>query len=458
MHKLLGIYAKVFFYTILILLVVTFVAAVFFSNQIAAIMESMERKQLSTVFAPLVSALEGKTDEGIITAAEGFHQKNASAEFSIQRANGEILFRTPNALVPPVDSFHIRPSDGNLTWKAPSDGNFQMTEPLPNGTTIHMSSVSPGTAVYNEFIVRTVIVLLVLFFIGAICAAWFAHRITKPIKTIAKDTKRMAALEFVPPPIARRDEIGQLAKDVYGMYEGLKSEIERVQEMEESQRYFFSAASHELKTPIASTLILLQGMFDNIGEYSDHPKYLRECIVKMKMHSKIISEILEIVRLTDGRIIPNPENTGLYGLVQSVVAAHQTLFETKGQSMAVSIPEGIFVVADRKMLTRAISNVVLNAIQNTPEQGEVQISYENQDDETLRLLILNKGVSITDETLPRVFEPFYRDDKARSSGQGRSGLGLAIVKKTLDCMAVPFVLENTTEGVCFWMDLPVCAD
>jgi len=264
----------------------------------------------------------------------------------------------------------------------------------------------------------------------------------------------MTSLELVPPPIPRRDEIGQLAEDVYIMYEALKNEIERVREMEENQRYFFSAASHELKTPIASTLILLQGMLDNIGEYSNHPKYLLECIKKMKTQSKLISEILDIVRLTDGTIIPNYEKIDVGAVVTFVVASHQTLIEAKGQRLAISLPDALSCKADRLMLTRVLSNIILNAVQNTPEHGEIIIWHEKQNDALARLFILNKGANIDESALSNVFEPFYREDKARSSEVNRNGLGLTIVKKTLDCMGVDFLLENTSDGVCFWIDLP----
>jgi two-component system sensor histidine kinase VanS len=199
-------------------------------------------------------------------------------------------------------------------------------------------------------------------------------------------------------------------------------------------------------------------MLDNVGEYKDHPQYLRECIKKMKEQSKMISEILEIVRLTDGRIVPSLEKIELADVVRSVVASHQTLSEAKEQKIIVDLPDTLTCKADRNMLARVLSNVVLNAVQNTPEKGEIQIYSKVQGNETIRLSVLNKGVSVHEETLSKIFEPFYREDKARSSGQGRSGLGLAIVKKTLDCMAIPFDIENTERGVLFWMDLPVDAE
>ncbi|MDR0437002.1 MAG: HAMP domain-containing histidine kinase [Bacteroidales bacterium] len=452
-NKIFGIYAKVFSYTVLILVAVIVVAALFFSSQISEIMQVMERQQLTNIFTPLFEGIENKSDDEVRLFAEEFHQRNASVEFSIVAENGEVIFQTRNAAALNIGSVGGE-QQSVFFGVRPIDDNFQSNEPLSNGMTVYMASTLYDGVAHNEFVQRTVIVLLILLAIGALSASVFAHRIARPIRNIARDTKRMASLELVPPPIPRRDEIGQLAEDVYIMYEALKNEIERVREMEENQRYFFSAASHELKTPIASTLILLQGMLDNIGDYSNHPKYLLECIKKMKTQSKLISEILDIVRLTDGTIIPNYEKIDVGAVVTSVVASHQTLIEAKEQRLTINLSDTLSCKADTLMLTRVLSNVILNAVQNTPEHGEICIWCEKQNDSSVRLFILNKGANIDESALSNVFEPFYREDKARSSEVNRSGLGLTIVKKTLDCMGVGFLLENTDDGVCFWIDLP----
>ncbi|MCL2479120.1 MAG: ATP-binding protein, partial [Treponema sp.] len=111
------------------------------------------------------------------------------------------------------------------------------------------------------------------------------------------------------------------------------------------------------------------------------------------------------------------------------------------------------VQADRDLLQRVLSNVIGNAVQNTPEGGIIKIQSEEH--KNLRLNILNTGAHIPDEVIARIFEPFFRIDIARTGNTG-SGLGLAIVKKALDRMAVPFALENCPEGVIFRMDFIVC--
>jgi len=451
---LFGIYAKVLSYTLVILFAVVVVAALFLSTQISEALRSMEYEQLSHIFSPLNEQLVGKSDEEAIIILQDFHGINAAFEFYATNDSGEIIFKTPGAIISGNDTAFTIGRDNVFFFRPYSDDGSQMTTTQVGNISLFVSGIVANDTVHREFIQNTIIALLLLFLIGGIAASVFAHLITKPIKILAQNTKRMSELEFAAAPVARNDEIGQLADDVYVMYEKLKSEIQRVREMELSQRYFFSAASHELKTPIASTLILLQGMFDNIGDYKDHPKYLLECIKKMKTQSKMISEILEIVRLTDGTITPNNEMIEINAVIKSVVASHQTLTEAKEQRINVNVPETIVCMADCVMLKRVFSNVFLNAVQNTPEQGEIFIWHEDMG-AAVRLFILNKGVEIEADTLSNAFEPFYREDKARSSEVGRNGLGLAIVKKTLNCMGFDFSLENTDDGVCFWIDLPL---
>jgi two-component system sensor histidine kinase VanS len=109
------------------------------------------------------------------------------------------------------------------------------------------------------------------------------------------------------------------------------------------------------------------------------------------------------------------------------------------------------------MLQKALSNVILNALQNTADGGEVRIWSEPGDvccRESYRLCVLSAGTKIDAAILPKLFDPFYRADRARSKKDGRSGLGLAIVQKTLEAMSIAFALENTADGVLFWMNLP----
>jgi two-component system sensor histidine kinase VanS len=194
-------------------------------------------------------------------------------------------------------------------------------------------------------------------------------------------------------------------------------------------------------------------MLANIGDYKDHPKYLRECLKMIDAQSKMVSEILEIVNLSDGKIAPVPEKLDIESTITGLLPDFQTLSEANGLQIITEIPGGQTCLADPQMLHRALSNIILNAIQNTPEGGGIRIWIEPGAGQT-RLCVLNTGTKIDETILPKLFDPFYRADKSRSRKNGRSGLGLTIVRKTLETMKIPFALENTQDGVLFWMDLP----
>ncbi len=313
---------------------------------------------------------------------------------------------------------------------------------------------------YSAFFRMIPMVLLVVALISALGAAGYAKVITQPITRLAKDTRQMSKMKPVPIPAVRNDEIGQLTTDVHHLYNSLRTtisnleiEMERVRQMEENQRYFFSAASHELKTPIAATNALLEGMFENIGDYKDHPKYLKECLKMMNSLNKLVAEILELVRLTDEKMLIKYEEVDLERMIKSLLPAYQPLADLKNQTLSIHIPQNQNCCVDSKILKRVLSNVIMNAIQNTPESGSVKIWSEERAPD-IKLCILNQGY-IEENAITKVFEPFYRMDTVRSRKDGHSGLGLTIVKRLLDNMQIPFNLCNTDQGVLFCMELPI---
>lgn len=460
-HKTFGIFGKVFFYTVLISVVVISIAAIFFASQINSVFETTQRHQLINVFEPLFEQLKGRPENEKIKIAEKFHEKNASFEFSIESKDGRILYKTENFTFLKPNYDILAPRKILFTMDSLPNKQFQYGVHTSGDIKLYMRGTASETGIYNEAIYKTAMALLILLIASIIGAAVFARNIANPIKKIASDTRKMSDLEFVPPPMVQSDEIGQLAGDVYKMYKKLKltirqleKEIEREREMEENQRYFFSAASHELKTPIAATSALLEGMLENVIEVSEYSQYLRECLKMMGEQNKLISEILDIVQLSDDRITDKKERADLKKIILDVLPAYQTLADAKEQNILVDILDNLFCTLDIKLFTRVLSNIIMNAIQNTGSQEEIRIFTEKKEGSTIRLCVLNTNAKIDSEILSKLFEPFYREDKARSRSQGRSGLGLTIVKKALDLMKISFSLENTKDGVLFWMDLP----
>ncbi len=438
-----GIFAKVFTYTILSVVLLVAVTAALFSQQFLAFYRTIQIREISASYRPLTEQLQNSNDGEIPELARRFSERNQSFVFTIVDGDGGLLYATPTAN-----------TSGSFR------GDFFLVVHRGKGFEIIAQSKTGLESFDRDLRIRASVVLGMVLVFCLVCALVFARKMTKPIQLLVGNVGRMANLEEVPPPLERKDELGKLAHDVYTMYDKLKetiarleSEILREREMEENQRYFFSAASHELKTPIAATSVLLEGMLQNIGDYKDHSKYLRECLKMMDTQSKLISEILEMVSLSDGRMVPVPEEVNIRQLVSDMLPEYQTLASAGGLKMALNIPEGQCCHADPHMLRKALSSVLLNAVQNTPQGGEVRI-WSEFTPAGYRLCLYNSGAKIDSAVLPKLFDPFYRVDQARSRKTGRSGLGLAIVAKTLEAMNLTFSIENTPDGVLFWIQLP----
>ncbi|KHL96825.1 histidine kinase [Paenibacillus sp. IHB B 3415] len=438
-----GIFIKVFTYTIISILLLVGVTAALFSQQFMSFYRTVQARQIVASYQPLVERIQKNHNYDIAVLAWRFHENNQSYEFYIVDKDGGSIYATPNADT--TDRF-----DGDFLYVVHNDRDFSI---------IAQNKTGLGSF-YRDLIIRAIGVFAIMLALCLVCAFVFARQMTKPIKRLADSAGRMTHLEEVPPPLERKDELGTLARDVYSMYVKLKEtitnlegEILRERELEETQRYFFSAASHELKTPIAAASILLEGMLENIGDYKDHPKYLRECMKMMDAQDKIISEILEIVNLSNGKIVPIPGKLDVRHTVFEILLDFQVLTEANGQRIVMDITDGQTCVSDPKMLQKALSNILLNAVQNTPNGGEIRI-WSEPVAEQYCLCVLNTGARIDDAVLPKLYDPFYRVDQARSRKSGRSGLGLTIVQKTLEAMNMDFTLENTVDGVLFRMNLP----
>ena len=474
--KRFGIFAKVFVYTTIFLAIVIATTIGLFYQQFAEFYRNQQMRQLRMNYQGLYEELlqTNWNRELMIETAQRFAEGNQTFNFIILDEVENPLFATPTrALVGGIEELGL--NSVNLVETGLNDMNIirivQGREGLVDRSHQMVFSFGGYTLVtgtttsefdMTELVPRLVLGFAAIMVVALIGAAIFARQMTIPIKRLADDTHKMTQLITIEAPKIRYDEIGELSRDVHSMYGKLKDTIEmleeenkRRKEMEESQKYFFSAASHELKTPIAATRLVLEGMLAGVGDYSNHPKYLNECIKLMDEQSKTIYEILDIVNL-DGHYILKPEKIDVKEVIISLLETYKPMAFANGQDIYIDIPEELYCYTDVKLLKKALSNVLINAVQNTVKGGEIKVYLEKltegADNNGSRLYILNTG-HIDEEHLPRLFDPFYRMDKARNRKSGKTGLGLTLVKEALSILNIEFGLENTDAGVVFWMDI-----
>jgi len=469
-QRYFGIFNKVFLYTMLILLLVIGGMFLFFSNQIKSTVTVTQQRQTLEVFMPLLEQLKDKPTDEIIAFAEDFHRKNTSFSFCFITKDGEVLYQT--------EDFALQDDTGGfsrVTMKFPDnavDSNFFVSlgksgenrvlflTSNENGLRLYVASTFSGTSVYTDILQRAAWFFPLMLLASLLAAFFFARRIAKPIQKVSDDTHSMSLLLPVDPPGERNDEIGKLSRDVYTMYGRLKStilqletEVENVKRMEENQRYFFSAASHELKTPIAAISAIIEGILSEVVAPEEYPAYLRECMRLISEQNRLVSGILDLVKLTGDIPVPDKEPVILRKCVDDTLATIAPQFESKGHLVILDVSDKLTCKLNAGLFSTALLNVLLNAAQNSPNDSEIRIVADEYG-ELIRLTVWNSGAEIPEEKLSKLCEPFFRADEARTTGNGRNGLGLAIVKKSLELMDVDFCIENADGGVLFQMNIP----
>ena len=208
------------------------------------------------------------------------------------------------------------------------------------------------------------------------------------------------------------------------------NDITKLRNLERVRRDFVSSVSHELRTPLTSikgyTETLLEGAMHD-PENAKH--FLQIILQESEQLTALINDVLDLSKIESGRIDYKFKPVNLGGLVERTLNLFSRAVEKKGITLKLHIPQDLpYVNADKDYLELVIRNLVDNAIKYVPEKnGQIWISASRVED-MVRVEVKDNGIGIPQKDLGRIFERFYRVDKARSRAIGGTGLGLSIVK------------------------------
>lgn len=335
--------------------------------------------------------------------------------------------------------------------------------PLTPGSAGSISSIFPTTIPRNEEITRAILGSLpytigMCVLISLISAFFFSRAITKPIKHIVDTTVCMSALKRdIECKVQSTDEIGILSESINTLYskllltiENLEHEKEQVAEAEKQKVDFLRAASHELKTPVTALNAILENMIMGIGKYKDFDTYLPLCKERSEQIAKMITEILDTSKL--GTCVDNEPPTCFDAItfLSSLCEQYQIIAQANGLVFKMILSDHLPVCLPKKMFSKAISNILANAVAYTISGGTISVYADNRN-----LTIENECSPIPDEYLRRIFEPFYRPDYARNRKDGGNGLGLYIVASILNYLnlSYSFCPAKKLDGMCFTITL-----
>ena len=222
-------------------------------------------------------------------------------------------------------------------------------------------------------------------------------------------------------------------------------------QVEDARRGLVAAASHDLRTPLASLRLLVEAVDDGVaGE--DRDRYLGEIRTHVAVLSDLIDDLFELSRIEAGDISWTMRRVELGDLIGDTVAAFRTSAEERGVHLAAELPDDDVVAeADAEKVQRVLYNLIQNAIRHTPADGSVTVRAKGGPSE-VEVEVADSGEGIPAAEGERVFEAFYRGDSARD-GDG-AGLGLAISRAIVEAHGGRIWLEDAHPGTRVRFTLP----
>ncbi|MHA7649758.1 sensor histidine kinase [Mycobacterium sp. ML4] len=197
--------------------------------------------------------------------------------------------------------------------------------------------------------------------------------------------------------------------------------------MEATRRDFVANVSHELKTPVGAMTLLAEALLASADDTETVRRFAEKVLIEANRLGDMVAELIELSRLQGAERLSNVTAVDVDTVVSEAISRHRVAAENAAIDIRTDAPSGLQVLGDQTLLVTALANLVSNAIAYSPRGSLVSISRRRRGD-NIEIAVTDRGIGIALEDQERVFERFFRGDKARSRATGGSGLGLAIVK------------------------------
>lgn len=298
---------------------------------------------------------------------------------------------------------------------------------------------------------------------------WFlVTRITKPITELTDISMKMIQLDFESKYTGRaNNEVDLLGENMNRLSDTLektiselktannelKKDIEKKEQIDEMRKDFLSNVSHELKTPIALIQGYAEGLKEGISQDEESKNFYCEVIMdEAEKMNLMVKKLLDLNQLEFGNDVVSMERFDITILIQNFIQTAEYLINQNNIQLKLEPHEPIYVWADEFKTEEVVRNYFSNAMNHAAGERRIEIHYKIYD-KKVRVSVFNTGDNIPEEALPRVWEKFYKVDKARTREYGGSGVGLSIVKAIMDSMNQNYGVNNYQDGVEFWFEL-----
>lgn len=328
-----------------------------------------------------------------------------------------------------------------------------------------LESIRDSAALANKFLAYVGIVTLVF---GAWFVWFFSQKITDPLLELAVLSKRMANLDFN----ARYtgggdDEIGVLGQSFNIMSQKLEKtiselkkanhqlqkDIEQKEKIETMRTEFLGNVSHELKTPIALIQGYAEGLKEGISEDAESREFYCDVIIdESNKMNHMVRNLLTLNQLEFGSEQLEVERFDVIGLIRGVLASCEILIQQAEASVDFIAGEAVYVWADEYKTEQVFRNYLTNALHHVDHEKRIEIRVVPRED-IVRITVFNSGTPIPEEDIAKLWDKFYKVDKAHTREYGGNGIGLSIVKAIMESFHQEYGVCNYDNGVEFWFEL-----
>ncbi len=350
---------------------------------------------------------------------------------------------------------------------------LEMFGRLDNGASflmrVPMESIKESARYANRFFIY---VGLFGTFLGAWIIYFITRQITGPIMELSDISERMVELDFE----ARykgteTNEIGMLGANINKLSESLEEsirelktannellrDIEKKEKNDEMRQEFLANVSHELKTPIALIQGYAEGLKEGINDDPESRDFYCDVIMdEASKMNKMVKQLLTLNQLEFGNEVVNLERFELTEMIRNYLQSARLLAEQDGIRVVFGDYPPTYVWGDEfkaeEVLTNFFSNAVHHCKEDSRKEKYIEVRLTPHDD-VIRITVFNTGDPIPEESIERLWEKFYKVDKARTRAYGGSGVGLSIVKAIQESLNQGYGVENTEHGVVFWYEL-----
>ena len=340
---------------------------------------------------------------------------------------------------------------------------------LDNGDIIFirtpLESIRESVGISNRFLAYIGIIMAL---VGAVIIWFVSKKITDPIRELSDISDRMAHLDFdARYTSGGKNEIGQLGEHINEMSDTmektiselktanneLQRDIEKKEKLENMRAEFLSNVSHELKTPIALVQGYAEGLRDNVNDDEESRNYYCDVIIdESEKMNKLVKNLLTLNQLEFGNDEIKLERFNIVELIRNCMQSSDIMLKQFGVSADFNETDPCYVWGDEFKIEEVFTNFFSNAIHYSQGEKRVEVRLIREDD-LVRVNVFNTGNPIPEDSVDKIWDKFYKVDKARTREVGGSGVGLSIVKAIMDAMNKKYGVINYDNGVAFWFEL-----